>query len=261
MAVSKTQKATSNIGQAILNTPLQIMMNRIMYVVLLVAFLVIGYLVGKVQTLESDNKSSEVASASTSTPQQAAPQAPTPPPVEEVLANLKVGHLPPEGNENAPVTIIEFSDFECPFCASFFKDTLPQIRSEYVETGKVKIYFRHQPLPFHPQAKPLAIASECANDQGSFWQMHDKIFENSASVATSNVETHKEWALELGLNSAQFNDCVDSQQHVDLINEDSAAGNEFGATGTPTFFINGRQVIGAQPFAAFKTIIDEELNK
>lgn len=86
------------------------------------------------------------------------------------------GHLPVLGDENAPVTIVEFSDLECPYCQQFFKDAYPQIKKEYIDTGKAKLYYRHYPLPFHPMAKPSAVAVECANDQGKFWEMHDRIF-------------------------------------------------------------------------------------
>ena len=178
-----------------------------------------------------------------------------------MLSKLNTGHLPPEGNVDAPITIVEFSDFECPFCGRYYSETLPQIREEYVNTGKVKIYYRHLPLAFHPQARPLAIASECANDQGKFWEMHDIIFDNSASIATTTVEDHKLWAQELGLNTALFSSCVDNQEHANLIDEDVADGAEVGADGTPTFYVNGQQLIGAQPFASFKAIIDQELAK
>ena len=86
------------------------------------------------------------------------------------------GHLPALGDKNARVTIVEFSDFECPFCRRYFTDTYPQLKKEYIDTGKVVMYYRHYPLPFHPLAQPFAIASECANEQGKFWEFHDKIF-------------------------------------------------------------------------------------
>ena len=88
------------------------------------------------------------------------------------------GHLPPNGDKNARVTVVEFSDFECPFCRRYFTETYPQLKKEYVDTGKVVMYYRHYPLPFHPLASPFAIASECANDQGKFWEFHDKIFQS-----------------------------------------------------------------------------------
>jgi len=231
-----------------------------MYILLLGSFLVIGYLLGKVDTL-NNQKTTVLASESTSAPiqttqQQQPPAAPDP---EEVLSKLKVGHLPAEGDPNAPVTIVEFSDFQCPYCAAFVKETLPKIRADYVETGKVKIYYRHLPLAFHPQAKPLAIASECANDQGKFWEMHDKIFENSATINDSSVADHKNWAAELGLDTITFNNCVDSQEHMDKVNEDLSAAGQVGATGTPTFYINGHQLVGALPYESFKALIDQQL--
>jgi len=159
--------------------------------------------------------------------------------------------------------VVEFSDFECPFCAAFYKDTLPQVLSTYVDTGKVKLEYRHFPLSFHPQAKPLAIASECANDQGKFWEMHDKIFQENSGGKLSGAtgDTYKGWAAELGLNTSEFNSCLDDQNHTDVIDSDTSLGTSVGVSGTPTFYINGRQLVGAQPFEAFKTIIEEELKK
>lgn len=259
----KVSDIPSKLLSGFLNTPATILLNKLMYVILLASFLIIGFLLGKVQTLEKNpNSTKESVSASAPTQSVSTDPLPTlPPNPKEILKKLGKGHLPPEGNENAKVTIIEFSDFQCPFCASFFKDTLPKIRADYVETGKIKIYYRHLPLTFHPQAKPLAIASECANDQGMFWQMHDKIFENSAGIGETTVENHKVWAQELGLNTVQFNTCVDNQNHVDLIDEDATAAGEVGITGTPGFFINGRLLMGAQPYSVFKATIDEELAK
>ncbi|MEK7517889.1 MAG: thioredoxin domain-containing protein [Patescibacteria group bacterium] len=90
--------------------------------------------------------------------------------------SVENGHFPALGDKNARVTIVEFSDFECPFCRRYFTDTYPQLKKEYIDTGKVVMYYRHYPLPFHPLAQPFAIASECANEQGKFWEFHDKIF-------------------------------------------------------------------------------------
>lgn len=94
---------------------------------------------------------------------------------------IDIGHLPQLGEKNAKVTIVEFSDLECPYCRRFFLDTFPQLKKEYIDTGKVAFYFRHFPLSFHPLALPLANAAECANDQGKFWEMHDKIYNQQGS--------------------------------------------------------------------------------
>lgn len=253
-----SEKAT--IGSVLMNIPLQTLGTHLVYIVLLVAFLVIGYLLGNLFPLKQTSSLAQVAGPTGDTaPQAQAPQAPAAPDPEVVKKDLKMGHLPVKGQENAKVTMVEFSDFECPFCGRFYSETLPQLISEYVDTGKMKIYYRHYPLSFHPKAVPLAHASECANDQGSFWEMHDKIFENAATVSTATDDTIKSWAGELGLDTATFNSCYDAKTHQSKIDEDFAAGGAVGVSGTPTFYINGKQLVGAQPFSAFKAIIDEEL--
>lgn len=244
------------IGSLIMNTPLKMIGTKLVYVLLLVAFLVIGYLLGKVEALQKEP--APIAAAPVA-PAGQAPQQPAAPDPEQVKKDLKMGHLPVEGNNNAKVTIVEFSDFECPFCGRFYTDTLPQLKKDYIDTGKVKLYYRHYPLPFHPKAVPLALAAECANDQDAFWKMHDKIFENNATVATMTDDQIKAWAGDLGLDTASFNSCYDAKTHQKEIDEDNTAGAAVGVTGTPTFYINGKQLVGAQPFAAFKAIIDEEL--
>lgn len=254
------KNAAQNLSSAVLNTPMQTLASRLMYVVLLIAFLVIGYLIGKVETLQKGGPTAAVPSqAGQTAPQQ--PQAPSAPDQKTVLSKLKMGHLPADGKDNAKVTIVEFSDFQCPFCGRFYKDTLSQIKKDYIDTGKVKLYYRHFPLEFHPQAKPLAIVAECANDQGKFWQMHNTIFENNDKVGTMTNDDYKKWAVNLGLDTSKFNDCVDQKQHADLIDADQKAGTEVGVSGTPTFYINGQQLVGAQPYASFKAIIDAELAK
>lgn len=166
-----------------------------------------------------------------------------------------------KGDKDAPVTIIEFSDFECSFCGRFSRDTLPQIVSEYVDTGKVRLVYRDFPLDFHQNAKPAALAAECAKEQDgdeAYYEYHDKLYENQTSFSIENFKT---WAVELGLDASQFNECLDSEKYADEVNKDFADGQSYGVSGTPAFFINGRLVSGAQPFSVFKTVIDEELAK
>ena len=165
---------------------------------------------------------------------------------------------PVKGNKNAPITIIEFSDFQCPSCARFFSNTLPEIEKQYVNTGKAKIIYKHLPLDIHPQANPAALASECAHEQGKFWQYHDLIFENQNSLRESS---YKAWAEQLNLQQAQFNDCFDNKKHQDKITRDKQQGQKEGIRGTPGFLVNGILVIGAQSFANFKLIIEKELAK
>ncbi len=160
------------------------------------------------------------------------------------------------GNARAPVTIIEFSDFQCPFCGKFFKDTLPPLKQEYITTGKVKLVYRDFPLDIHPEAQPAALAAECAHEQNKYWEYHDQLFKNQDSLSTSN---YKKWAQQLGLNSALFNNCFDTKKYQQEIRKDMADGSKYGVTGTPAFFINGKMINGAQPFAVFKAEIDQAL--
>ncbi|MBI5732083.1 MAG: DsbA family protein [Candidatus Magasanikbacteria bacterium] len=166
-----------------------------------------------------------------------------------------------KGSKNAPVTIVEFSDYQCPFCGRFVQTTLPQIVSDYIDKGKVRLVFRDFPLSFHPNAKPAALAAECAKDQGGdemYYKFHDKIFGNQETLS---VDSLKKWAGELGLKTAQFNDCLDTKKFEKEVDKDFADGQSYGVSGTPAFFINGKMISGAQPFSVFKTAIDEALKQ
>lgn len=237
-----------------ISIPTKFSQQQILYTLLLVAVFLVGYLVATVQSLK---KPAAAPTTGTAAAPQAAGQAQDP----NKKYDVNLGHLPAQGKENAKVTLIEFSDFECPFCGKFYSETLPQITKEYIDTGKVKLYYRHYPLSFHPKATPLALASECANDQGAFWKIHDKIFDNTSTISTITDDQIKQWGVDLGLDTNSFNKCYDNKTHQSKIDEDFAAGGAVGVSGTPTFFINGKQLIGAQPFDSFKAIIDQELSK
>jgi len=167
------------------------------------------------------------------------------------------------GKENAPVTIIEFSDFQCPFCRRFYTQTLPQIKSQYIDTGKVKFVYRDYPLSFHPSAQIAAEAGECAEEQGKFWELHDKIFDEQGKQGSGTVQFTvtdlKQWAADIGLDTGKFNECVDSGKYTSEVQKDFADGSAAGVTGTPGFVINGKPLVGAQPFTVFQQIIDAEL--
>ena len=151
---------------------------------------------------------------------------------------------PVKGSDSAKVTIVEFSDFQCPFCGSFFTATYPSLKSEYIDSGKAKIVYRDLPLDtacnsgmgqqLHPMACKAALAAECAADQGKFWEMHDKLFENQQSLSVENM---KKWAADFGLNTSTFNACLDSSTHLAEVQNDIAAGNDAGISGTPSFVI------------------------
>lgn len=186
-------------------------------------------------------------------------------PQGNVRVNVSADDDPMLGNKNAKVTVIEFSDYQCPFCRSFWKDSFQQLKKEYIDSGKIKFIYRDYPLSFHPMAEPTAQAAECADDQGKYWEYHDKIFgeedKKGQGTVTYTVAELKLWASQIGLNSDKFNQCLDSGKYKTEVQKDFDAGNAAGVSGTPSFFINGRLIVGAQPFSAFKAIIDEELNK
>jgi protein-disulfide isomerase len=156
------------------------------------------------------------------------------------------------GNEQAPVTIVEFSDYECPFCKRA-EETVKKVLAAYGD--KIRFVYRHYPLEFHATARPAAEASACAGAQGKFWEYHDKLF------ASSDLTDAKLKALagEVGVDQAKFDECFAKKQFKGDIDKDMADASSVGVTGTPAFFINGRMLSGAQPFEKFKEVIDEEL--
>ncbi|HEX9942387.1 MAG TPA: thioredoxin domain-containing protein [Thermoanaerobaculia bacterium] len=162
---------------------------------------------------------------------------------------------PSRGPANAPVTIVEFSDFQCPFC-SRLTPTLKQVEEKY--GNKVRIVFRQYPLPFHQNAQKAAEASLCAADQGKFWEMHDAMFANQQALG---VDQLKAKAAELGLKADQFNQCLDSGKHAATIQADMKEGSAAGVSGTPAMFINGRFISGAVPLEQVTMVIDDELRR
>lgn len=176
-------------------------------------------------------------------------------PAPVVADNINLSGAPVKGPKNAPVTIVAFSDFQCPFCSRVVP-TLKDIEKQY--EGKVRVAFKHQPLPFHDKARIAAAASMAAHEQGKFWEMHDKLFANQSALDRPALE---KYASEIGLDMGKFKAALDSNKFDAQITKDSDEGTKIGANGTPTFFINGRQLVGAQPIDAFKAIIDDELKK
>jgi protein-disulfide isomerase len=178
--------------------------------------------------------------------------------VEKKLEPIRVevaANGPAKGPANAPVTIVEFSDFQCPFC-SRLTPTLKQVEEKYGD--KVRIVFRQYPLPFHQFAQKAAEASLCANEQGKFWQMHDAMFANQQALEVAQLKAK---AAELGLNAEQFNQCIDSGKHAAAIQADMKEGSAAGVSGTPAMFINGRFISGAVPLEQITSVIDDELKR
>lgn len=170
---------------------------------------------------------------------------------------------PFQGAPDAPVTIIEFSDFQCPFCGRFFENTLPEIKRNYIDTGKVKFVYRDFPLEnIHPSANKAAEAANCASDQGKFWEYHDLLFANQPVWAAGNATVEfKKYASTLGLDEVEFSQCLDSGKYTEEILKDLQDGLDAGVNGTPTLFINGVKVVGARSYDTFKEVIDAELKK
>jgi len=184
------------------------------------------------------------------------------------IIDVTFDNQPIIGDPDAPITIVEFSDFQCPFCLRFHEQTLPAIMENYVNTGKVNFVYRDLPLDFHPNANPASIAAECANEQGKFWEYHDVLFQNQAQWQGLGpedfVSNAKQFATDIGLGSASFETCLSSSKTASKVSQDSRDAASYGATGTPTFFIGNEKdgfvkIVGAQPYSVFEAEIDSQL--
>lgn len=223
----------------------------VILVIVLVFFT--GYLFFKVKKLE---KSGETAG---NVVQQVGQQQPAP----GTKVNVDPGHLPVLGNKNAPVTVIEFGDFRCPFCEKLFTDVEPNLKKDYIDTGKVKFYFRHYAF-LGPASTVAANAAECANEQGKFWGMHDYLFQHQPNESDTSMYTTDNMtsaAGQLGMNTSQFQNCLDGKKYDKNVTDDLNAGQKVGVQGTPSTFVNGVMIDGAQPYSVFKAAIDKELSK
>jgi protein-disulfide isomerase len=189
-------------------------------------------------------------------------------PVADALPRdpVSIADQPSKGEPKATVALIEFSDYQCPFCGRYTKDTWPQIESEYVSTGKIKYVFRDMPLEFHKNAFKAAEASHCAGEQGKYWEMHALLFENQAALAPEQLGGY---AKSLGLKEAAFQQCLDSGKFAAEIRKDMADASTAGITGTPSFLVGivqpdgrvkiARKLVGAKPYAEFKAAFDSLL--
>jgi protein-disulfide isomerase len=177
------------------------------------------------------------------------------------IVDVEPGHFPIKGNKDAKVTIIEFADFRCPFCEKIYTDTIPQIMKDYVDTGKAKFAYRQFAF-LGPASTTAANAAECANEQGKFWEFHDNLFDNQppeSDVSIFTTDKLTSIAQGLGVNASQFKSCLESTKYNDKVTQDMTDGQAAGVTGTPTLFINGQSIVGAQPYSAIKAIIDQKL--
>ncbi len=221
-----------------------------------ISIIIAGLIIGGAVIISSGNVNIGKEIATTGQIAQNLPVNDTQPPEVPAIAQFDItknDHI--RGDFNAPITLVEFSDFECPFCARH-NPTLIKILDDY--KGKVRLVYKHFPLGFHSNAQKAAEASECASEQGKFWEYHDKLFENLATSGYSLVN-FKQWAKDLGLNSKKFDDCLDSGKFAQKVQADFQEGSQKGVNGTPATFVNGQFVSGALPYDSFKQIIDSLL--
>jgi protein-disulfide isomerase len=171
-------------------------------------------------------------------------------------ADVPIERSPFKGSEHAQVTIVKFEDYQCPFCKQV-QPIFSELLSRY--NGKIRLVHKDLPLEtIHPLARPTAEAARCANEQGKFWTYHDKLY---ASAPKLSAEDLKSYAREVGLNIELFDRCFATGKYRGIVEKDISDGVQLGLTGTPAFFINGREISGAQPLETFVTMIDEELGQ
>ncbi len=230
-------------------------------IVVLVA--VASFLGGATFTQWQTQKQGTPSPKEEATPSPTAQQPEEPPAVlgAEDRGKIESGGAAVKGEEGSAITIVEFSEYECPFCKRYVDETYPQILDEYGD--KIRYIFRDYPLPFHPQAQKMAEVARCAGDQDQYWEMHDLLFENRDKWAEKQDVSADVtgYVSQLGLDKEEFDDCLDSGKYTQAVKDDMALGQSVGVQGTPTFFINGQRLVGAQPFSAFKAIIDAELGQ
>lgn len=202
--------------------------------------------------------------------QPSTPQPVATPTLEHITYNIPTDGFPTLGPADAPVTIVEFSDYQCPFCTQFQEQTLPQLLSAYPD--KIKLVYRNFPLTqIHQNAMMAAEAALCAGDQNAYWKYHDKLFSENAQLNNQQgtvlpIDTYVQWATDIGIDGAAFQTCLSSGKTQQAVQADlnfaaslPTENGEAAVGGTPTFFINGERVVGALPFVAFQQIIDAQL--
>jgi protein-disulfide isomerase len=171
---------------------------------------------------------------------------------------LSVGSGPILGSASAPVTIIEFSDFQCSFCKRFWADTLPKLKEAYIDQGKVRFIYRHFAI-LGKHSEQAAQAAECAAEQGKFWEYHDQLFKNQGGLAFTETRL-RQYARDIGLNVGTFGTCLETGRYKEKIERETTAAAYLGGRGTPFFIVNQRHLVGAQPYDVFRKVIDEELD-
>ncbi|MFC1647509.1 DsbA family protein [Patescibacteria group bacterium] len=214
----------------------------------------IGYMVGRFAftTVESVDKPKEKEPD----PQEEVVQ-PEPPKIQEI----SVDDDPYIGSNTAPVVIIDFSDYQCPFCKKFYSNIYPNLKKDFIDTGKVKYVYRDFPLNIHQAAIGAAVAANCAGDQGKYWEMHNKIYDTQEewSKAENLSEVFSGYAKEIGIYTATFKTCFESDRYTQEVTKDKEDGKSYGVRGTPTLFVNGEILRGVpQSYDSFKEYLEDE---
>lgn len=179
-------------------------------------------------------------------------------------AAVSTGNRPVIGEADAPVTLVEFADYECPFCNRFFQNTWPLLTRDYIDTGKLRVVVKDMPLGFHPNAREAAQAAHCAAEQGKFEAMRDILYRNARKLSADLLPGY---GKVVGLDVAAFEDCLASERYLDRIDADAAEAREAGLTGTPSFVVGpsggdtveGAVIVGAQPYSVFRSRIEAAL--
>ncbi len=178
------------------------------------------------------------------------------------IVDVNISGSPSQGNKNAKVVLVEFTDYQCPFCKRHFDQTYPQLKKDYIDTGKILSVVKEFPLNnIHPEAQKAAEAARCVRDQlgdAGYFRMHDKLFTGQSELGTAS---YSKWAKELGANGPKFDECLKSGKFAQTVQDDLDYGQTLGVSGTPAFFVNGRSISGAQPYSVFQQVIDAELAK
>lgn len=261
MAKKKTEE-TQSIDLTPLMTPVAVLMGAIM-----ISFSIFFGIRGADFTSVENDRSTTANNASTNSVSSVSSS--TGSVAGETAANLPVDivevdftNAPIKGSNDADVMLVEFTDFECPFCSRHFLQTQGQIETAYLDDGTLSYATLDYPLSFHPLAQKAAEASHCARDQDKYWEMHDMMFNNQENITVTDL---KGYAEDLGLNASQFDNCLDSGEHETLVQNNLALGSSAGVSGTPGFIIGektgdgtmrGFLIPGAYPFSTFQTIVD-----
>ncbi len=241
----------------------------VLVILLIVASFVIGMMFTQIKMLEKKTSTTaaaqgngQVAAGNAAGNQPTQPQVATSP----VPVNIDITGAHVQGDKNAKVAIVEFTDYQCPYCGQVVTNSYPQVNKDYIDTGKVKhIVFNFPLFQIHPYAAKAAEAAECAYDQNKFWEMHDKLFANQTALTVDDL---KKYATELGLNTGSFSNCLESGKYTDKVKKEQAMGEKFGVRGTPDAFVgvvsgntvkNAVEVSGAVPFESFKSAIEAAL--